>query len=145
MDSKHKSRLTNHQGRGLLPGIDGRSAQARRFRDIASALAADQGGAEGLSEARIQMIRRFAAAAVQAEALEGRLVNGEPIDASEHCLLTSSMVRIVNHLGIDRTAQDITPAAYQFTTSYHNGHIDPVTGETIIDGPAEDPNVKPTA
>ena len=46
-----RSRLTN--GKDLLPNIDGRSLIARRYRDICSAIAADQGGIDQLSEARI--------------------------------------------------------------------------------------------
>jgi hypothetical protein len=37
-----RSRLTN--GKDLLPNIDGRRVIARRYRDICSAIASDQGG-----------------------------------------------------------------------------------------------------
>jgi hypothetical protein len=57
-----RSRVSN--GRDLLPGIDGRSTVARRYRDIASAILVDQGGEELCSESRKQLVRRFAAAAV---------------------------------------------------------------------------------
>jgi hypothetical protein len=59
-------------GGDILPGVDGRSLVARRYRDITSALASDQGGADRLSEARRQLIRRFAVAAVLAEQIEAR-------------------------------------------------------------------------
>jgi hypothetical protein len=59
--SKARSRVTNHQD--LLPGIDGRSIIARRYRDIATAVIGDQGGIDRLSEARVQLVRRFAACA----------------------------------------------------------------------------------
>jgi hypothetical protein len=39
-----RSRITN--GRDVLPNVDGRSIVARRFRDIVSAMVADQGGAD---------------------------------------------------------------------------------------------------
>jgi hypothetical protein len=52
-----RSRLSN--GRDVLPNVDGRSLVARRYRDILCAVASDQGGAERLSEARLQLIRRF--------------------------------------------------------------------------------------
>ena len=60
--SKQRSRMTN--GTELLPDIDGRSAIARRFKDITSAILSDQGGADHCSESRLQLVRRFAAAAV---------------------------------------------------------------------------------
>lgn len=46
--------------------FDGRGVIARRFKDIAGAILADQAGADQCSEARKQLIRRFAAAAVLA-------------------------------------------------------------------------------
>src|SRR6202035_5603682 len=52
-----RSRVTN--GHALLPGIDGRSAVARRYADIIAALVADAGGDAEMSEARRQLIRRF--------------------------------------------------------------------------------------
>jgi hypothetical protein len=52
-----RSRLSN--GRDVLPDVDGRSVVARRYRDIIGAVVFDQGGAEQLSEARLQLIRRF--------------------------------------------------------------------------------------
>ena len=67
--------MTN--GAVLLPDVDGRSAMARRFKDISSAILADQGGAEQCSETRLQLVRRFAAAAVLAEQMESHLANGE--------------------------------------------------------------------
>src|SRR4029077_14802430 len=87
--SKQRSRMTN--GTALLPDIDGRSAIARRFKDITSAILADQGGADQCSESRLQLIRRFAAAAVLAEQIESRLANGEQIDIQEHATLSTSM------------------------------------------------------
>lgn len=103
-----RSRVSN--GASLLPGIDGRSMTARRYKNISSAICADQGGAEHLSETRIQLIRRFAAASCLAEAMEARLVNGETVDIQEHALLVWTAVRCVQRIGIDRHSRNITPA-----------------------------------
>lgn len=110
--AEHSSRVTN--GKETLPGVDGRSAIARRYHDIASAIAIDQGGVENLTEARLQLIRRFAAAAVIAEQMEARLANGETIDVSEHAVLSSTLVRIARRIGINRTARDVTPSVAQY-------------------------------
>ena len=48
--------VTNH--RDLLPGWDGRSAGGRRFRDLVSQRAVDQGGFDKLSEARVKLVIR---------------------------------------------------------------------------------------
>jgi hypothetical protein len=102
-----RSRVSN--GSDLLPDVDGRSAIARRYRDIVSAILVDQGGADQCSEARKQLIRRFAAASVLAEQMEAALARGEPIEIAEHALLTSTLVRIAQRIGIDRRAKTITP------------------------------------
>ena len=83
--------------------------QPTRFKDIANAILAEQAGADQCSEARKQLIRRFAAAAMLAEQLESRLANGEQIDIAEHATLSSTLVRLAQRIGIDRRATDITP------------------------------------
>jgi hypothetical protein len=41
-----------------LPGLDGRSASARRFRDPVNAFVADMGGLDRCSEIRLWLLRR---------------------------------------------------------------------------------------
>ncbi len=100
-----RSRITN--GGAILPGIDGRSVVARRFRDIASQVAADLGGADRLSEVKLQLIRRFAGAAALAEQLEAKLANGLAVDVTEHAALTSSLVRISSRIGLTRAMKKV--------------------------------------
>jgi hypothetical protein len=109
--SRQRSRITN--GSALLPNTDGRSQIARRLRDLVAAISADQGGADRLAEARFQLIRRFAAAAVIAETMEARLANGEAIDVTTHALLCSTLVRLSTRIGINRTAQ-IVPSLHDY-------------------------------
>jgi len=110
--SKQRSRLTN--GTALLPDVDGRSVIARRLKDITSAILADQGGAEQCSESRLQLVRRFAAAAVLAEQMESRLANGEQIDIQEHALLCSTLTRLAQRIGIERRAKEVTPSVSEY-------------------------------
>jgi hypothetical protein len=58
---------------------------------------------------RLQLVRRFAAAAVLAEQMESRLANGEQIDIQEHALLCSTLTRLAQRIGIERRARDVTP------------------------------------
>lgn len=111
--SSDAHRLINDKA--LLPGVDGRSPVYRRYRQLVAALAADQGGADTLSAARAQLIRRFAAASVLAEQMETRLASGAPIDISEHALLCSSLVRLGQRIGIDRRViRDVTPSVADY-------------------------------
>lgn len=107
-----RSRVTN--GGNLLPDVDGRSVIARRYRDIASAILVDQGGADRCSESRKQLVRRFAAAAVLAEQMEAKLARGEMIDINQHALLCSTLVRVAQRIGIGRHLRDVTPSVAEY-------------------------------
>ena len=82
LPSRARSAVTNHKD--LLPGLDGRTATARRFRDLVNAFVADMGGLDRCSEVRLGLVRRLAATTVQAEMLEARMVNGDAIDIATH-------------------------------------------------------------
>ena len=110
-----RSRLSN--GRDVLPNVDGRNVVARRYRDIIGAVVSDQGGAEHLSEARLQLIRRFSAASVLAEQMEARLARGEQINIQEYSLLVSTMVRVAQRIGIERRARNVTPSLGQYLSN----------------------------
>ena len=89
--SRTRSAVTNHKD--LLPGLDGRSASARRFRDLVNAFVADMGGLDCCSEIKLGLVRRLAATTVQAEMLEARMMNGEAIDIATLCTLASLEAR----------------------------------------------------
>jgi hypothetical protein len=110
-----RSKITNGTDGAVLPNVDGRSLVARRYRDISEAVAREQNGE--LSEVRLQLIRRFAAAAVLAEQMEARLARGEQIDVSEHSQLSSTMVRIAQRIGVNKIPRDITPSLEQYLNS----------------------------
>jgi hypothetical protein len=130
----NRSRITN--GRRLLPGVDGRSAPARRYQDIVASLVSDAGGNAEMSEARRQLIRRFAALAVCAEALEAKLANGEAIDLAEHCTISSTLVRLAHRLGLNRHAKMIPSLAdYLASPEFRNSLPADDPGSERADGP----------
>jgi hypothetical protein len=104
---KLTARSAVSNGRDILPKVDGRSLIGRRYYDIQTAILIDQGGADQVSETRLQLVRRFSAAAVMAELLEAKLANGEEIDIQQHALLSSTMVRVAQRIGIDRIPKDV--------------------------------------
>lgn len=114
-----RSRVSN--GKDVLPGVDGRSLIARRYYDILAELSGDQGG--GMSEARKQLCRRFAAASVLAEQMEARMARGEKIDLAEHALLSSTLVRLASRIGVDRRARNVTPALKDYLASKSRSRI----------------------
>ena len=106
-----RDKLTN--GSKTLPDTDGRPR-------IAATILVDQGGAELCSELHRQLIRRFSAACVLAEDLEGRLARGEEIDVERHALLCSTLTRraarVAQRIGIDRRAKNIVPSLSEYLT-----------------------------
>src|SRR5260370_41841781 len=77
LPSRTRSAGTNHKD--LLPGLDGRSATARRFRDLGNAFIADMGGLDRCSESRLGLLRRRAATTVPAGLIEAGVVKGESV------------------------------------------------------------------
>jgi hypothetical protein len=61
-----------------------------------------------VAETRLQLIRRFAANCVLAEAMEAKMAQGVAIDANEHCALSGVAVRIAVRLGLNRRPRDAT-------------------------------------
>lgn len=103
----NRSKVTN--GSAMLVGIDGRSATARRYRDIAMALADDLGGAGSLSEPEQALVRQAAALSVKAEEQQASIVRGEDIDPEQLVRLTNSLTRIMGRLGIKRRQKTHIP------------------------------------
>jgi hypothetical protein len=125
-----RSRVTN--GSDVLPGVDGRTMIARRFYDVLQSLIADQAGLDRCSEAKLQLIRRFAASAVMAEELEAKLARGEQIDITQHAALSSTLVRLAQRIGIERRARNVTPSLNQYLagkTAPANGDADSTDAE----------------
>src|SRR3954452_18145872 len=130
LPSRTRSAVTNHKE--LLPGLDGRSATARRFRDLVNAFVADMGGLDRCSEIKLGLMRRLAATTVQAEMLEARMVNGEAVDIAALCTLASTTVRLSQRLGLERRARTVTLSLNQYLagrTARTDGDADSIDGE----------------
>ena len=82
-----------------------------------------------MTEARLQLVRRFAAAAVLAEMLEARLARGEQIDVGEHGHLSSTLCRLAQRIGINRRARDITPTLTEYLAQREIEHDDGEAGK----------------
>jgi hypothetical protein len=122
-------------GAVILAGLaDGRSQVARRYTDLVAAVCSDQGGADRMSEAKLQLARRFAALAVVLEGLETRLANGEPIDVTEYTSLTSTLVRVVSRLGLERQARPVQSLAEYLAKLQEEESKEDGYDEEIADG-----------
>ena len=116
---KTRAAVSNHKD--LLPGLDGRSASARQFRDLVHRFVSDMGGLDRCSEIKLGLLRRLAAATVQAELLEARMVKGEQVNIEQLCTLASTTVRIATRLGLERVPRDVTPSVKDYVASINGG------------------------
>jgi hypothetical protein len=104
--ANNRSAVTN--GRKLFVLGDGNSAWSRRYRDLVCGHISDLGGASGLSEAQLSLIKRAAAIEVELEQQEGKLSQGQEINLDVFTRSASHLRRLWESLGLDRKAKDIT-------------------------------------
>jgi hypothetical protein len=84
---------------------------------LVSSYIADMGGLDCCSEIKLGLLRRLAAAMVQAELPEAPMVNGEQIDVGQLCTLASTTVRIASRLGLERRPKNVTPTVRDYVSS----------------------------
>jgi ribosomal protein L2 len=89
--SKTRSSITN--GSKLGHNVDGRSADARRFRDLVRSYEQEVGGEVSAIEA--DLIRQAALATLRCEQLQGAVIRGEPIDDGELTRLLGASRRLL--------------------------------------------------
>ena len=112
-----RSRITN-QSALFLEGVDGRTAIARRWRDLYGEIIADLGGAAALSEVERQLARRCATLSVEAEAMEAASAGGDgELDVDRYVVLTNALGRAASKIGLRRRARDVTPDLQDYVAS----------------------------
>lgn len=94
LSAHHRSRISNRSS--LLAGVDGRSALARRYRDLVAALAAEMGGS--LGEAEVLQVRAAASMTLHVEELTARIIRGEPVDSEEMTRAGNGAMRALSAL-----------------------------------------------
>jgi hypothetical protein len=111
VSSNNRSRLTN--GSQLLVNVDGRSAWARRFRDVISLHTNERGGAGEISAAEAAVIRSAACLSVELELLEARMAAMGGADAETldlYSRVAGSQRRLFEAIGFQRRPRDVTPS-----------------------------------
>lgn len=111
-----RSRVTN--GRKLVAGLDGRSAEARRYKDLCLSLAGDLGGTSVMGAGQTALVRQAAAMIVQSEKLHGAVLRGEVIDTEQLTRLANAATRIIGALKRGRpTPRSETPSLSAYMAS----------------------------
>jgi hypothetical protein len=94
--------------RAFIEG-DPNSAWARRFHDLVLGHVSDLGGRSNLSEAQFALCKRAAGLECELEQMEGRLSLGEAVDLDSYGRASSHLRRLLESLGLERKARDVTP------------------------------------
>ncbi len=94
-------------GRAILPGVDGRSWHARRFRELAADLASHLG--DEMTPPQEAIVRRAAQLMVWCEAAEAAYARGEDFDIAAYSSTANALRRLLTDLGLERRAKDVTP------------------------------------
>jgi hypothetical protein len=95
-----RSIVTN--GAKMIVGVDGRSADARRFRDLAMSFADDAGGASALTEAKRTLVKQAAMLTIQSEKSQAAMLQGEPVNVGQQVRIADALSRALSRLGVSR-------------------------------------------
>lgn len=108
-----RSRLSNGADM-FLADVDGRSREARRYRDVFADLVAHLGGPDYASESRKHLAKRATALIVWCETIEARLAAGDDLDVGQFTTATNTLRRLLLDLGLDPAQRDVTPSLSEY-------------------------------
>ena len=90
---------------GQLPGVDGRTLPARRYRELVANMAADLGG--DLTMAKQAIVCRAAALITWTEQTEADYAINGKMDISQYTTATNALRRLLADIGLERVARDV--------------------------------------
>jgi len=106
-----KSKVTNNTS-PFLGDVDGRSAEARRFKDVFRSLTEALGGVDTLSAGQVLLCRKAAGLEVLTEKIESQIANGHTIENGEYSRCVGHLSRILDRLGcVDTGPGEFAPRA----------------------------------
>jgi hypothetical protein len=112
-----RSRVTNGSAQ-IIEG-DENSPWARRRYDLVALHVSDLGGADGLSEAQLSLIRRISTLECELERLDGKLSLGQEINLAEYTTTANALRRLIETMGLKRVARDITQSLEAIAEELH--------------------------
>jgi hypothetical protein len=115
----NRSRITN----GALIDGDGRSAWARRMRDLIVLHVGDLGGEDNVTEAEKSIVRRVATLTVELERMESMFAEAGEASPDELILYqtcTNSLRRLLESIGLQRRAKPVESLAQYLEAKKNN-------------------------
>src|SRR5262249_25577735 len=105
--------MTQKTKLSTLAELDHRTAAARRGRGGISALESDLGGRESISAARQALIENAAVLGAVIEEMGAAWLSGQPVDLVLYSTLSNTRKRLLESVGLDFVAKDITASIDQ--------------------------------
>ncbi len=102
-----------------LPGSDGRSAEARRFRDLVVAYLAPLGDIDSLPADVIALGRSAAALAMKSEQMQAQIVEGVKVNHDDLARTANALSRALSTLRRLRTAPTKGPSLIEAIAARH--------------------------
>jgi hypothetical protein len=93
-----------------LAELDGRTIAAKQAHATINAIESDLGGAENITTAKRQIIESAAVTSAMVADLGSRWLAGEQIDLALFTTLCNSQRRLLESIGFERIAKDLTPS-----------------------------------
>lgn len=93
----------------ILDGVDGRTAGARRYRDICRSYEEEAGGA--LTEIERDLVRQAAGLTLRGEQLQAAVVRGEVVDTDQLIRISSTAKRILEAITAKAAKRKPAPAS----------------------------------
>jgi len=103
-----------------LDQLDGRTAAARAAREVISSIEADLGGPEAISTARRAIIENAAVLGAVVQDMGAKWISGEQIDLNLYSTLSNTRRRLLESVGLDFQAKDVTPTLSEYLEAKKN-------------------------
>jgi hypothetical protein len=100
-----------------LGHLDGRTAAARRVRELIEAIELDLGGGDRLSEGSRQLVQRAAVLGTFIESCEVQWLGGEAVDLADYLAAINSQRRVLATIGLERRARNVTPSVAEYVAT----------------------------
>jgi hypothetical protein len=99
-----------------LGHLDGRTAAARRARELIEAIQTDLGGSDHLSEGERQLVQRAAVLGAYIESCEVKWLGGKAVDLADYLAAINAQRRVLATVGLERRARNVTPSVAEYVT-----------------------------
>jgi hypothetical protein len=97
-----------------LGHLDGRTAAARRARELIEAIELDLGGGDRVSEGTRQLVQRAAVLGAYIENCEALWLGGQVVDLPDYLAAINAQRRVLATIGLDRRPRNVTPSVAEY-------------------------------